>query len=64
VLALPEGFSYKITTQAGGPDSTALSPRPVTLTAPPLFESGTNLALVQNREIGGNETFRVPRWRH
>ena len=60
ILALPEGFSYKVLAHAGETTLDSGEPSPSDPDGAAVFESSTGWALVQNHEIGGSETYGVP----
>jgi secreted PhoX family phosphatase len=60
ILSLPPGFSYKVLAQAGETLLETGEPSPSDPDGAAVFERRDGWTLVQNHEIGGNETFGVP----
>ncbi|MGW0230832.1 alkaline phosphatase PhoX [Actinopolymorpha singaporensis] len=60
ILALPEGFSYKIVAEVGKTTLVTGEPTPSDPDGTANFPSPTGATLVNNHEVGGSEPFRVP----
>lgn len=60
ILSLPKGFSYAVVAKAGQTLLESGQPSPSDPDGAAVFASRSRLALVQNHEIGGSESFGVP----
>ncbi|MBB5872737.1 secreted PhoX family phosphatase [Allocatelliglobosispora scoriae] len=60
ILALPEGFSYRIVAEAGKTLLESGHPTPSDPDGTACFRSSHGFSLVNNHEIGGGEEFGVP----
>ncbi|MFI6597902.1 alkaline phosphatase PhoX [Nonomuraea sp. NPDC050536] len=60
LLALPQGFSYKIVAEAGKTLLESGEPTPSDADGTASFPSRNGSTLVNNHEIGGGEPYRVP----
>jgi secreted PhoX family phosphatase len=60
ILSLPEGFAYKIISHAGETLLDSGEPSPSDPDGAAVFERPDGWTMVQNHEIGGNETYGVP----
>ncbi|MEV6596391.1 alkaline phosphatase PhoX [Actinoplanes sp. NPDC051346] len=60
LLALPEGFSYKIVAETGKTLLESGEPTPSDPDGTACFRARNGWALVNNHEVGGSEAYRVP----
>lgn len=60
ILSLPRGFSYKVLAHAGETLLESGEPSPSDPDGAAVFDRRDGWALVQNHEIGGNESYGVP----
>lgn len=60
LLALPAGFTYRVVSQSGVTSTTEGVPTPSDPDGNGVFRHGTGSTIINNHEIGGNETYGVP----